>query len=523
MNTPVRHTAGWRGDLAALFAGGAIPFSLAPYNFWWLGMLSAAVLAILLAGLSARRSLIRCFAFGVGMYGAGASWVYVSIHNFGFASAPLATFLTSLLVVGLALVFALPFYLYSRFFSGTRAGFVLGFTAFWVLGDWFRSWFLTGFPWLYLGYGHIDTWLSGWAPVLGVFGVTFIAVLSAVCLVTVFYETIRCLRNSDTAPVCNPASATALGLFIVGLWLTGFALQEKSWTRYGEKDAVSVTLIQPNIPQEMKWQPLFRPHIMQTLRELTSDKWHQSDIIIWPEASIPLMYHEADAFLEEIELRAEASGTALISGILYDRYEPENDQPYTYYNSIIGLGEASGMYFKQRLVPFGEYVPLEKWLRGLIAFFNLPTSIISAGPKGQAMLENDHYRIATFICYEVVYPDLVRGYAEDSEILVTISNDAWFGDSIGPLQHFQMAQMRALENGRYMLRGTNTGLSSIISDRGESLMPMKRFEQTSATGTAYLTHGTTPFGRTGSWPIIFLSMAVIAALTLTSPRRKPHE
>lgn len=177
MNPKIWHTPGWPGDLTALFAGALITLSLAPHGIWPLGILAVTVLASLLTGLDSKRGLFRAFAFGVGLYGSGASWVYVSIYNFGMSSAPLAFALTAAFVLALALVFAIPFYFYSRFLERSRWGFLLGFPAIWVLGEWSRTWFLTGFPWLFVGYSHHSTWLSGWAPVIGVNGLSFIAVL----------------------------------------------------------------------------------------------------------------------------------------------------------------------------------------------------------------------------------------------------------------------------------------------------------------------------------------------------------
>ena len=502
---------GWRGDLAALGAGIMVPFSLAPYKVWLLGLLSAVILAFLLNRLSGKKSFLRSFVYGIGMYGAGASWVYVSIHDFGAASMVLAGLLTFIFVLGMAVVFALPFVVYSKYFSHTNTGLLFGFAAIWVLGEWLRSWLLTGFPWLYLGYAHIETWLSGWAPILGVFGLSFLALLSGVGVAWCAINLRNWRKQKSQIKITSVLLTTAVVAFTVVLWLAGNLLQRVNWTSYDDADQVTVALVQPNIPQDMKWQPIYRMHIMETLRELTADYWG-SDIIVWPEAAIPLMYHDAGFFIDENHQQAVESGTALISGILYDSIDEVGQEETKYYNSIMGMGNASGIYFKQRLVPFGEYVPLEQYLRGLIAFFDLPNSVIHSGPKNQNLLSTEKYAIATFICYEVVYPDLVVDYAKQSDIMITISNDAWFGDSIGPKQHFQMAQMRALENGRYMLRGTNTGISAIISEKGQVLTKLPPFNQISAQGKAYLTHGTTPFAKFGSLPIIMFCFSICLAL-----------
>ncbi len=189
--------------------------------------------------------------------------------------------------------------------------------------------------------------------------------------------------------------------------------------------------------------------------------------------------------------------TTLITGI---PFRPEGQQRY--HNSIMALGSGEGVYLKQRLVPFGEYVPLEEQLRGLISFFDLPMSAFSPGPADQPPLRAGAFRIAPFICYEVVYPDLVASGARNADLLITISNDSWFGNSIGPLQHLQMAQMRALENGRYMIRGTNNGISAIIDHRGRITARTGQFVEESLSGKVEVMLGETPFSSFGSRPII---------------------
>ncbi|MDH4041784.1 MAG: apolipoprotein N-acyltransferase, partial [Gammaproteobacteria bacterium] len=173
-----------------------------------------------------------------------------------------------------------------------------------------------------------------------------------------------------------------------------------------------------------------------------------------------------------------------------------------YFNSVIAVGQGEGVYHKQHLVPFGEYVPLERQLRGLIAFFDLPMSAFSSGPPDQPPLRAGAYRVAPFLCYEVVYPELVARSARNSDLLLTISNDSWFGKSIGPLQHLQMAQMRALENGRYMIRGTNNGVSAIIDQRGQIVARTDQFVEATLTGDVEVMLGNTPFGTFGVTPVI---------------------
>lgn len=504
MKTLDNRFSGWKGHALALAAGAITPLSLAPYNYWFLGLLAAGLLCWLLTELSAKQGFIRAFIYGLGLYLSGASWVYVSIHDFGFATTPLAIILTGLFVISLALVFAAPFYFFCRFFCANRFSIIFAFPALWVLGEWSRTWFLTGFPWLFIGYAHIDTWLSGWAPILGVLGVSYIAVLSGTLFALILHKNVQRITY-----------LTAAALVIFSLWSAGKLLSNIEWGEKQETNRVSIALVQPNIPLPMKWSAKYQPFIAETLLSLTEEHWGK-DIIVWPEAAIPYLYQEGQDFIQFVNSQAESTNTALLSGVLYDRYD-EQEKQYYYYNAILGLGNSSEKYFKQRLVPFGEYVPFESYLRGLIAFFDLPNSVIHKGPKESAILDinknsEDHYKISPSICYEIVYPDLVADSARQAEILVTISNDAWFGDSIGPLQHFQMAQMRALENNRYVIRSTNTGISGLIDNKGKIVFTGQQFARESISGEGYRLQGNTLFSNTGSLPIILFCLSSLILL-----------
>lgn len=500
--------------LLAVLAGALTPLALAPLDWWSLALLTPACLALLSWRQPTRSLLLICFGFGLGMFGVGASWVYVSIHEFGYAPVWLATLLTALFVAFLAFVFALPFGLLSwrpqRFRQGEHhvatlpfGAHLLGFVALWVLGEWLRSWLFTGFPWLFIGYSQWHTALAGWAPITGVYGLSLAVVASSCGLL--YLATLK-TRGSSGLMV---ARALVL-LLLAGVWAGGQALRSVAWTQPAQSGSASapltVSLVQANIPQDKKWSVDFLTTTLNRYRILSEPAW-QSDWVIWPEAALPMLYHQAGPFLEEIHQRALHTETALITGILYD-----NRQHEQYFNSAVGLGLASGLYHKTRLVPFGEYVPLEQWLRGVIQFFNLPTSIISKGPAQQHGLQIGSNRLATAICYEIVYPDLVASTARNREVILTISNDAWFGASWGPLQHLEMAQMRALETGRYVIRGTNNGVSALINPRGEIQQRSEQFVQTVLTGPVIPMRGTTPFMAWGSLPVTASCFVLLALL-----------
>lgn len=479
-------------------AGIGVPLSLAPYNIWPFAILSLGLFALLLHKQPTKRAGFIAFAFGLGLYGLGASWVYVSIHQFGSTSLVLSLAMTSAFVAGLAFAFAIPFYAYGAWFSQHKLATLCIFPVFYVLGEWMRSWFLTGFPWLYVGYGHLQTPLGGWAPIFGVFGISLFVAFSS----TTLFEFIR---RKHQQPTLFTAAAV-----VVGIWVVGAGLKFISWTEISDKP-IEIGMVQPNIPQELKWEPSFRDETFRIFNTLSKELW-EKDWLIWPEAAIPILYTEAKPILNRLDKTANQHGTVFITGILYDNWEyvvDDNWQDIEYYNSLVTLGKGSGVSYKTRLVPFGEYVPMEDWLRGLIDFFDLPTSIIHPGPEYKTGLNANGVTIAPTVCYEVVYPDLVADRAKDSDILLTVSNDAWFGLSIGPIQHFEMAQMRALETGRYMIRSTNNGISGIINERGEVLVKGDRYKRENITGTVYTASGKTPFLIWYSYPIIgfcFLSL-----------------
>ncbi|MGI9293399.1 MAG: apolipoprotein N-acyltransferase [Pseudomonadales bacterium] len=479
----------WLQSLLAICAGTLITLSLAPFDVGAAGVAALVVLLFLLANRNPRTAFARGWFFGVGLFGSGASWVYVSIYLYGNAPAPLAVLLTLLFCLGLALLSALTCYIYRRLLSNDGYMSLAVFPALWVLGEWLRTWLLSGFPWLFIGYAQIDGPLHGWAPLLGVFGISYFMALSAVCI----FLLLRRNRN--------------YWLLIPGLvpWLLGPLLNTISWVQPLNKE-VTVGLVQANIAQQEKWQPAKIPGHIQLHERLTEKLWGKQ-VIVWPEAAIPMLYANAKPIIDRLDKRAQQRNSAFFTGIPY-----RNDGADAgYHNSIVALGTGSGIYFKRRLVPFGEYVPLENVLRGLIDFFDLPTSHFTPGPSEQSHLQANGLRVAPFICYEVVYPALLQtGNKPLPDFLLTISNDTWFGASIGPLQHLQMARMRALELGRAMIRGTNNGVSALIDADGSISAQTTQFEQEVLTGTIQLYSGKTPYARFGNNALLLFCAACVA-------------
>lgn len=498
--------------LIALVSGALITLSFAPFNIWPIAIISLVAFALLLKEQSFKSVLWRSFAFGVGFYSAGIHWIYTSIHNFGGAAPLFAAFLVFMFACFMALLFCIPFYIYAKWFNYHRLALSLALPACWMLGEWIRTWLFTGFPWLFLGYAHLDTWLAGWAPVTGVISISFILALSAGVIAEWIWRYKR--EATKDIPLLILSSAAVL------LWGIGAGLKTITWAE-PDTQPITVGMVQPNIDQSIKlsFNQDSELAALNQLRELSENLW-TNKWVIWPEAAIPtsLTYHDALPFLEEINKQAALNESSLFTGVIY-----EDREKHKYYNSIVGLGNGYGFYHKRRLVPFGEYVPFEEQLRGLIEFFNLPTSFIHLGPQDQHGLIANGVRITPAVCYEIVYPDLIATSAKETQVLLNVNNLGWFLDSIQSKQFMQMAQMRALETGRYLVYSTNNGPSAIIDNKGKILSHSDSFKAQTFTGTIYPVKDWTPFMIVTSGPVVLLGTLILLALAAPIILRKPEE
>lgn len=490
----------WIGDLLALVAGGVLPLAFAPYSLAPLALLSPAALLWAWQHGDARLGARRGWLFGLGMFGVGTSWVHVSIHVYGHTGLPLSIALTALLVAYLALFPAGLGYGFRRLFPQPECWANLGaFPAAWVLFEGLRGWLFTGFPWLDLGYTQLGWPLAGLAPVLGVSGMSWAVALSAALVLVAL----------------RPSALRARALALAGLvllWGGAAALGPIAWTEAAGAP-LRVALLQGNIPQDLKWDPEQRRAIVKRYLRLTLEN-EQRDLIVWPETALPVYRHQAEELLADLDADLRKHDAAALIGT------PTMDADgKRYYNSVLTLGDGQGLYHKRHLVPFGEYLPLDALLRGLINFFSLPMSDFSAGAQHQPLLRVKGIPVAPSICYEVAYPEEVRDWLPEAQLLVSVSNDAWFGRSIGPFQHLQIAQMRALETGRYLLRATNTGLTAIIDEHGALRAEAPQFEVAALTGEAQPRTGATPYVRWGGAPVWLGALLVLA---LAVARRQRH-
>jgi apolipoprotein N-acyltransferase len=482
-------------SIGPLSAGALLPFSLAPYFIWPAAILSMAILFYAIVNQTPRRVFWISTLFGMGMFGVGASWVFVSMHSFGGVSVLFAIVGTALFCTLNAIVFAIPFSL-SAFFPKKPYALLLGLPALWVISEWIRSWMLTGFPWLFAGYSQTDTWLNGWAPIGGIYLISYLCGILAVIV-------------AQTRNHSSKKAQIFRTFIVVAIFLGGHILQKIDWTESTEK-SLSVALVQPNIDQSDKWSFSMRNQILEQLVTQTQPYWG-TNIILWPEGAIPAIYTQVAPFLGELHEQSLKHQSALIVGL------PANINPQgPYYNAMLALGVGQGRYDKTRLVPFGEYVPFESLIRGLNSFFDLPMSSFSLGSKNQQPLAVGDTQIATAICYEITYPDLVARNSRNSNIMLTVSNDAWFGDSIAPHQHMQMARMRAIEAAKPLIRGTNNGITAAVDHRGQILQQLAQFEADVLLTKIEPRLGNSLFTQLGSWPIVLFSFLSVVSLILRS-------
>ncbi len=487
--------------IALLVAAACIVLSLAPYNIWPLSIFALVIFHQTLLKASLKQSIYRSFFFGLSLYLIGVHWVWVSMHEHGGASAPLATFMTLAFCAILSLFLITPFGALFYYLKHNTLGKTLGFAACWFLHEWTSTWLFTGFPWLFLGYGHTQSLFSGLAPIIGTLGISFLIALTAALL-----------SSAKTAYKQRLFQCLALTTAII--WAASPLLKSIAWTQKKTDTPYKVALVQPNYTLEQKWDVDMILPIRDFYRS-TLPALKDQDIILWPESAFTEIYQDVPNFLGSLSLLAAKNNTALIFGMPteWDR----NGYPI-YYNSIHALGIGSGMYHKQKLVPFGEYVPFEEQLRGLIRFFDLPLSEFSKGPKSQKPLKAKDLVVAPYICYELVYPDFVSKTAKDADLLLTVSNDTWFGRSIGPKQHMQMAQMRALENGRYLIRGTNDGITAVVDPQGSIIAQLPQFTRGTLKSKVYAMKGFTPLAHYGTLPFLIISILIV--LILIRPNQK---
>lgn len=486
--------------LLSLLAGAGAVAGFAPFGLWPLPIVSLAVLfGQLSLTTSVRSGFLTGLAWGLGFFLTGVSWVFVSLWVYGGMPAWLAGLATFLFCAFLALfpamVGALQASLKDHVAPVQRALLLLPLA--WGVSDWSRGWIFTGFPWLVTGYSQVpDGPLAGYAPLVGVYGVSFLLALCAALLAW------GVAARGALAPRVWAAAA------VVVLGGGGQALHAVRWTT-PDGAPTSVALLQGNVPQDMKWRPEKTRATLESYARMTAAS--PAQLIVLPETALPLFESDLPAaYRAGLDALGRHNGGDVLAGL------PTGSPGGAYYNSVVSFGSAASQrYSKVHLVPFGEYIPLKAVWGWVIEVLHIPLSDFARGAIDQRPLAIGGQRVAADICYEDAFGEEIIRQLPEASVLVNVSNLAWFGDSLAPWQHAQMSQMRALETGRMMLRATNTGLTAIIDAKGHVLASLPLFTAGSLSGEIQGYAGSTPYVRWGNAPVLALwgtlGIALLAA------------
>jgi len=484
-------------DFLALIAGVLFTLAFAPFDYAVLALVALMMLFASWQQITPRRALLRGYLFGLGSFGLGVSWVYISIHDFGRAGWLSSGVLTSLFVAFWALVPALAGYVSAKI-PADKPLIVMALV--WLLSEYFRgALMLNGFPWLLGANSQLETSLAGYIPILGVYGTGFLLALTAALIVFI-------VQNKR----CRLLLITVLAM----AWGAGSLLQTIQWT-HAIGDPIRVSLIQGNIAQDQKWRPENRENTLQLYKTLTEENW-DSRVIIWPETSIPAFLSEVeDYFLQPLSRAAQQHKTDLIVSL-----PVESDSGKEMYNAVMTLGEQSGMYRKIHLLPFGEYLPWQPVSGFVLNALGINLGRFTPGRTDQPLLKAGGYAFSNSICYEDAFGEAAIAGLPEAAFLVNTTNDGWFGDSLEPHQHLQIARMRAIETGRFLLRATNTGVTAVVAPDGKIIKQAPLFITTVLTENITPMGGITPYARSGDKPVIIVLVIVLIYLVRFHSRSK---
>ena len=487
----------WYAGLTPQTAGAALGFAVlgallsltfAPMNLY--GLAPFLVLPVFLSAMysTPRVTAWRAFFFGLGLFISGTYWIYVSVHVFGRAPLWIAMFLMFGLVLIMATYCAFVGWAMTRLCAGRAWRLALVGPAVWVLVEWLRGWAMSGFPWMSFGYGQIDSPLAGWAPVIGIYGVSWMLLVSVGAAVPL---------------IARQGSKLSAITLILMPWVLGAVLQTQTWTTVSGT-ALTTTIVQGGVSQDRKW---LREQFVPTLnlyRDALLDA-PASDLVVWPEVAIPAAMNQVGSYLEVLQRDISATGQTLALGIL----EPTATGNQVYNSVLLLDGEREQTYRKRHLVPFGEYFPVPDFVRKWMRMMSLPNSDMRPGADEQPLLAAaDGTLMAAAICYEDAYGAEQLYALPDAALLINISNDAWFGETIAPHQHLQVARMRALEVGRAVIRATNNGISAFIGPDGKLLDMAPQFRFATLTADVEPRSGSTPYAATGNAPLLLVLAAI---------------
>ncbi len=490
-----------RGALAlSLLAGGATVFAYAPFGLWPVQILALALLTLcFLRCTRASDAFLLGWCFGGATILAGTHWLFVSLHVYGGLPVALSALAVVLLAASLGLLYGLALWL--AVWAGRRAqhpafAAIAILPACWMLADWTRGWIFTGFSWVATGYAHTASPLAGYAPLIGVYGVGWVAAIVAGCLGLMLYRRRLVIL------------AIALLAIVLG---AGEALSRKAWTQ-PLGTPIQVRLLQGNVPQQMKFDAAHLQASLSLYRDLITEA--PADLIATPETALPLLSTQLpEGYLEQLAHFAWASNSTLVVGV------PWTTAPGIYLNSVIGFSFGQSTlyrYDKHHLVPFGEFIP--PGARWFVDLMKMPLGDFGRGALYQPPIDVREQWVLPNICYEDLFGEEIaaqiaaaidRGTPVPS-ILLNVSNIAWFGDTIALPQHLQISQMRTLETGRPMLRATNTGATAVIDGRGQVTARLPFSERATLTAPVQGMQGETPYLRFGNTLPVGLALFLLA-------------
>jgi apolipoprotein N-acyltransferase len=494
----------WLPRIILLGAGAALTLAFAPYNQWWLALLCPALLMVFWTrAATPREGALLGLAFGLGLYAAGTWWLFISINGFGQAPVWLALLIMGALVVIMAAWQALLGYVAVRWLSPrTPAGCLLLMPAAWLIIEWWRGWFLSGFPWLSLGYSQTDSWLAGLATVGGVYLVSLALLVGAGALVH-FWSARGAVRW--LAPVA-----------LIIPWTTGASMLHVEWTRESGPSR-TVAILQGAIPQDLKWLVEKQQDILDIYERLHREAVG-ADLVVWPESALPDLANLYADYISAAWATARARNSSILMGVI--RQDEDGDE--VYYNSLLSLGLGKSdpaFYDKRHLVPFGEYFPVPDRVREWMKLMNLPYSDFTSGAARQKVFDLAGMRFAASICYEDAYPAVLNPEIRQSDVLVTVTNDGWFGHAAARYQHLQIARMLALQSRRFLIRAANDGVSGVVDPFGKVVHKAPEFTESVLRSAVTPRRGVTPYLKVGNWLAIGLAGLILGLAFLKGLRK----
>jgi len=471
--------------LLVIIAGIIFPYAFSPHNFKILIFISLLIYFYILFQSDEQESKKLSFIYGFFIFLFGVSWIFNSIYNFGGQNLFISLLLTLLFIFLLALIFVpIGIFINKDYFSHSIHRRVFIGSSIWVLLEWFRSNLFGGFPWLLLGHSQTGTYLEAIFPLLGTYLVSYIIVSSALYSALIFL-------NQGKISKCF------FGIIIIIVSVITINIFDRTWITHSAQ-GINFSIIQANIKQEIKFSQNEITEIKKKFLFSTLSRKNR-DLVIWPETAIPTLYHHDRQFFIEL-IQKMGNKTSLLSGTF--RFDKDSKK---YFNSLVLLNKKNEQFYdKRHLVPFGEFTPLPAVFGLLAKKLNIPMSNLSEGDGKTTILSLHKINIHPLICYEIAYPYLINTGYDNFGLILNISNDAWFGDSSAPYQHLQIAQVRALETQKYILRSANTGVSALISPKGRILDKVDFGKEGVLDGEVYGTKGRTPYMYFGDYPILML-------------------